>query len=55
MIDRIDTVYIENEIELIWPILDQVRFMTKTKQGNNVIDSIGVVYVEIEIELSGLI
>ena len=29
--------------------------MMKTKQNNNVIDSIGLVYAKIEIELSGLI
>ena len=31
---------------------DKVRSMTKSKQGNNVIDRIGVVYVKIRTELS---
>ena len=33
--------------------LDHVRPMTKTRQDNDVIDHIGLVYTEIEIELLG--
>lgn len=33
-------------------ILDQVSCVTKAKYDNNVIDHIGLVYAEIEIELS---
>ena len=32
--------------------LDQVQFMTKIRKDNDVFDHIGLVYVEIEIELS---
>ena len=33
--------------------LDRVQFVMKTRQDNDVTDSIGLVYVEIEIKLSG--
>lgn len=38
-----------------WELFDQVRSMMKTKKDNDVINSIGVFYVENDIELSWLI
>lgn len=34
---------------------DKVRYMTKTRQDNDMTDSTGVVYIDIEIDLSWLI
>ena len=33
--------------------LDRIQYVTKTRSDNDVIDCIGLIYVEIEIELSG--
>lgn len=33
--------------------LDRAQFVTKTKQDNNMIDRIGLIYAESEIELLG--
>lgn len=46
----IGLVYAKNEIELFWPT-DRVRFVTKTRYGNEVIEWIGAIYIENNIEL----
>lgn len=47
MTDHIDMVYIENEIELSWPMgLGTVRSMMKTRLDNDVSDCKGLVYAK---------
>lgn len=48
MTNRIGLVYTEIEIKLF----DQVRFVMKTRQDNDVIDRISLVYAENETQLS---
>lgn len=50
MTERTGAVYEENDIKLSWPI-DRVRFVTKTRQDNDVIEWIVMVYLENDIEL----
>ena len=42
---QIIDVYVENDTELLWPI-DQVQFMAKIEQDNDVNDHISAVYTE---------
>lgn len=51
MTDRTGTVYVENEIELSWPIGSGVVYDEK-QQENNVIDHNGEVYTKNDIEVS---
>ena len=44
-------VYIENDIELLWPT-NKVWYVIKTKQDNDVTKRIGAIYVKNDIELS---
>lgn len=52
MIDCIDADYAENKFEIPWPI-ERGRVYDKTKQGNDMIDHIHLVYAEIKTELLG--
>ena len=52
MIGHINVVYVKNEIELPCRS-NRVWFVKKTKQDNDVIDHIGLVYIEIETKFSG--
>ena len=52
MVDYIDTVYTKNNLRC-HDQSDGVESVTKTKQDNDMINHIDLVYVETEIELSG--
>lgn len=45
--DRKDEVYVKNKTEM-HDLSDHILFVTKAKQDNNVIDHMGLVYIEIE-------
>ena len=54
MIDSIGVIYIKNNTVLSWLIRLYAVVMI-TRQHNDMIDCIGVIYAETKIELSGLI
>lgn len=52
MTSRINMVFVENETELPYR-LNRVLFIKKTRQDNDMTNSIGLVYFETKTELSG--
>lgn len=51
MIDRTNAVNAKNETKLLW-LIEPGMISDETRSDNDMIDHIGVIYIETEIELS---